>query len=196
MEWPLFVKRSQASVVIQSERQPRLTFRTTKRRGMPVKRFVGCVEYDKAIEGWRDTLCASAHVILPKLKLTAPLFPPSRIEIEQRIHSAMKFELRMNVEVRMDLQEPTRSNAVNAASQIPIIWHEIFDTGEAFDEAEDPRTVELLEYFPGRRREQPWVLDPPFALLGLMVGLKPGPRENLFYCGSSLGEFGTIPEAI
>lgn len=73
---------------------------------MAVPRRFARGEYDRAIERRQDSLAARASIGIPKFKVAAVLFFPVAVQVHEYVQAAIEFQLRMNIEVGVDLKKP------------------------------------------------------------------------------------------
>src|SRR5204863_1088317 len=88
---------------------------------MSVKRRVGRRENHRAIEERRDSLPALRDIAIPQLELPAPLVAPVLVDVDQHVQTPIDLQLRMDVEVGVNLQEsPGLDLMQTAAAEIGI----------------------------------------------------------------------------
>src|SRR5436309_1924708 len=72
---------------------------------MAVQRTIGCGEDDGPIEQRENALADLAHVRVPQLEMAAELFAPLLVQVDQHVQPAIELQLRMDIEVGVDLQK-------------------------------------------------------------------------------------------
>ena len=62
----------------------------------------GSTEDGAAIENWQNLLPCGTHITVPKLEMTAVLFLPILVQVNQKINAPIEFELSVSIKVDMN----------------------------------------------------------------------------------------------
>lgn len=75
---------------------------------------VGNLERDHPVEEGGDGLAPPGHRLVPELEVSTPLLVPPGIEVDEHVDAAMRLQLVVAIEVRVDLEEVAPSNQMGA----------------------------------------------------------------------------------
>lgn len=132
------------SVVIEGDRAAGDARRAGKRLGVPVPASIGRAEHDEAIADGCNALDAFAHVPVPKLKVPAPGFLPSVVEIKDGVKSAALASCAVPVIIDMYGKMPARERLVQSAACQFGIRDQRVNTGECFQLVKKRRAVQVM----------------------------------------------------
>src|SRR4051794_451699 len=125
--------RTAGRVVVERHRLARHPLGRRERMRMSVKGRVGRRENPRAIDRRQDLLAACAHVAIPKLEMPAVLIAPILVEIDEHVQPAIEFQLRMDVEVGVNLQESAGLDLMQSAAAEVWIGDQSLDAGERLE---------------------------------------------------------------
>src|SRR5216684_842224 len=97
---------------------------------MAVKRRVGGREDHRPVEERQDFLAAAGLVAIPQLEVAAVVIAPLFVEIHEQVQAAIELQLRMDVEVRVDLEKAAGLDLVQTAAAEVGIRNQSFDACE------------------------------------------------------------------
>src|SRR5262245_59308888 len=112
---------------------------------LAVVRMLAGGEHHESVEAGRGPVDRPGHLAVPEFECTAPLFLPGLGEVEKRVDAAMCLQLVMPIEVRVDLQEVTRSAEMDASADEVRIGNQVVDSRQRLHEEKELAAVELAK---------------------------------------------------
>ena len=107
------------------------------------------VEHDAAVEHRQELLAELADVLVPQLKLPAPLRLPAFVHVDQDVQPAVPAAVAEHVEVEVDVEVAAGAGGVQAAADELFVGQEVGHAGDELHQLEEvlavEQVVELLE---------------------------------------------------
>lgn len=175
-------------VVVERDGHARLAPGMVHRLWVAVKGGRAGVETHHPVEARYEARNLAAHVVLPDLEGPAPLLAPVLVEIDQDVQPALKVELRMVVEIGMDIEMPAIGDHMDAAAGEVRVRDQPVDAGQPLQKHQERPRIERVEEVARVGRQAfgnvlgfqlfPGVVE-GLTRLGHLAELMPDPIENL-----------------
>eukprot|EP00327_Prymnesium_parvum_P000185 CAMPEP_0182820628 /NCGR_PEP_ID=MMETSP0006_2-20121128/13231_1 /TAXON_ID=97485 /ORGANISM="Prymnesium parvum, Strain Texoma1" /LENGTH=301 /DNA_ID=CAMNT_0024947317 /DNA_START=374 /DNA_END=1275 /DNA_ORIENTATION=+ len=153
-------------VVIHGDRAAHAVVGDLHRRRVAVEGEVTRGEGDEAAEVRLDPLDARGEVAVPQLQVASVGVGPILVEVDEGVHAAVPHGAHAQVvEVRVDLQVPTRAGEVYAGALVARVRVQPFDTSQLLEERDERARAEGGEHLPRVRAHVVFARDLRLALL-------------------------------